>query len=161
MFENTAIRIIAALIVIVLGVMLLKFLKPAEKSSFTEYKPPANAKKSKKSRGILKGGKSVQTEQKTVTWAPSPVDATIDEYGSWDTNRNPPNFITNVAKHFPGDSEGTVSRNQAAWDSAQMFAPPVPSVPSVPDVSMTSEFGSMNLPPVGAEDPFMADFSEI
>jgi hypothetical protein len=152
MFENVAIRIIVGIVVIILGFALLKFLNPDKESSLTEYAAPVKSMKpivvKKPTKGILKKLEMYPPPAaKTVSWAPSPVDTTISEYGEWDTNRNPDSFITNIAAGFPENDEGRSAAHPTKW---------TPPAPTVPDVSTIGEFKSMGLPlpPVGYEDPF-------
>ncbi|APC25584.1 hypothetical protein BST79_gp071 [Only Syngen Nebraska virus 5] len=155
MFENTAIRVIVGLVILLLGFLLLKFFSADREDSITEYAAPVNRKKPtilKNSKGIFKKLQKSPPPQKTVSWAPSPVDAHISEYGEWDTNRNPPNFITNVAKGFPENDEGASDAPPTKWSTpAQKMFPP-----TVPDVSMTDEYSSlgMQLPGVGFDNVF-------
>jgi len=160
MFENTAIRVIVAMVILLLGFLLLKFFSKDHEDSITEYAAPVNRKKPtilKNSKGILKKLQQLPPASKKVSWAPSPIDAHISEYGEWDTNRNPPNFITNVAKGFPENNEGTSDAPLSKWSatSAQkMFTP------TVPDVTMTDEYSSlgMQLPGVGYDNVFDGEF---
>jgi hypothetical protein len=154
MFENTAIRVIVGLVILLLGFLLLKFFSADREDSLTEYAAPIHRKKPsilKNSKGILKKLQQSPPPQKKVSWAPSPVDAHISEYGEWDTNRNPPTFITNVAKGFPENDEGTSNAPLSKWSmtpAQKMFTP------TVPDVSMTDEYSSLGMQLPGFDNIF-------
>jgi hypothetical protein len=151
MFESTLIRVIVAVIVVVLGIMLLKILKTEKKSVSSLYLAPKGKMTRAEKKSALKTQQQQNTQvRKNVTWAPSAVDGIMSPNGAWDTNRNPPSFVTNVSKNFPDNGE-MLSKDQLAWKSASMIAP------TIPDVSMVSEFGSMPLPPNGNEDPFLPE----
>ena len=160
MFESTAIRVIVGFVILILGFLLLKFFGSDSEDSITEYAAPVNSKKPtilKNSKGIFKKLQQSPPPKKTVSWAPSPIDAHISEYGEWTTNRNPPNFITNVASGFPENDEGASDAPPTRWsptNAQKMFNP------TVPDVSMTDEYSSlgMNLPAVGYDDVFDGEF---
>lgn len=98
MFENVAIRVLVAIVIIALGFMVLKFLS-AEKETPVIYRAPANRKmqiraKLNLPKGILKREGAPST-QNNVSFAPSATDATMSEYGAWDTNRNSSSGIMN------------------------------------------------------------------
>jgi len=99
MFENVAIRILVGIVIIALGFMVLKFLSADKSTPVVEYKAPANRAMQVRSRlnmpkSILKKtGASQNTKQ--VSFAPSATDATMSEYGAWDTNRNSSSGIMN------------------------------------------------------------------
>ncbi|AAC96536.1 hypothetical protein PBCVAN69C_189R [Paramecium bursaria Chlorella virus AN69C] len=160
MFENTAIRVIVGLVILFLGFLLLKYFSADKEDSITEYAAPVNRKKPtilKNSKGIFKKLQQSPPQPKTVSWAPSPVDAHISEYGEWDTNRNPPNFVTNVAKGFPENDEGASNAPLSKWSMtpAQKMI-----TPTIPDVGMTDEYSSlgMQLPDVGYDNVFDGEF---
>ncbi|ABU43748.1 hypothetical protein AR158_C202R [Paramecium bursaria Chlorella virus AR158] len=160
LFESTAIRVIVGIIILFLGFLLMKFFSADKEESITEYAAPVNRKKPtilKNSKGILKKLQQSPPPKKTVSWAPSPVDAHISEYGEWTTNRNPPNFVTNVSNGFPENDEGASDAPLTKWSATnaqKMFNP------TIPDVSMTDEYSSlgMNLPAVGYDDVFDGEF---
>jgi len=98
MFENVAIRILVGVVIIALGFMVLKFLS-ADKEQKVEYTAPADRRKNVVAKlnlpkGILKKAGAPQTTNQ-VSFAPSAVDATMDPYGAWDTNRNSSSGIMN------------------------------------------------------------------
>jgi len=99
MFESTAIRILVAVIVIALGFMVLKFVSADKAKPILEYHAPPNRKNQVRARmnlpkGILKREGAPST-QNNVSFAPSAVDTTMTELGSWDTNRNSSSGIMN------------------------------------------------------------------
>ena len=99
MFENVAIRILVGIVIIALGFMVLKFLSANKETTVVEYRAPASRKKQivaklNLPKGILKRTGAPAT-QNNVSFAPSAVDNTMDEYGAWDTNRNSSSGIMN------------------------------------------------------------------
>jgi len=163
MFENTAIRIIVGLIILMLGYLLLKFFSVDKEESITEYAAPAYNKikptilKRMPKRGILKKIQPIAQAEKTVSWAPSPIDAHISEYGEFDTNRNPPNFVTNVAKGFPENDQGSSFAPPTKWTQTDVNKR-FPA--TIPNVSTTGEYAAMGmpLPDIGSENVFEGDF---
>lgn len=99
MLENVAIRILVGIVVIALGFMVLKYVTSAEKEQKVEYKAPAGIKKVigklNLPKGILKKHGAPKNTNKYVSFAPSATDATLSEYGAWDTNRNSSSGIMN------------------------------------------------------------------
>ena len=98
MFENVAIRILVGIVIIALGFMIIKFMN-ADKEQKVEYTAPVDRKKNVVTRmnlpkGILKRSGAPRTTNR-VSFAPSVVDATMDPYGAWDTNRNSSSGIMN------------------------------------------------------------------
>jgi len=111
MFENVAIRILVAIVIIALGFMVLKFLS-AEKKNPVFYKAPANRKMQTRARlnlpkSILKK-ESAPQKTKNVSFAPSATDATLSEYGAWDTNRNSSSGIMNNLNSVEALTSGTM-----------------------------------------------------
>jgi len=99
MLENVAIRILVGVVIIALGFMVLKFLSADKATTVVEYTAPADRKKQVVAKlnlpkGILKKAGAPQTTNQ-VSFAPSAVDATMDPYGAWDTNRNSSSGIMN------------------------------------------------------------------
>ncbi len=83
---------------------------------------------------------------KRVTWAPSPVDATLVPNGSWDTNRNPSGFVTNVGV-FPVPADSDAVPDGLRWKSDLRRAD-LKLVPQMPDVTFSTGFSD---PSVGGE----------
>ena len=136
MFENVAIRILVGIVIIIVGFMVLKFLSADKEQTIVEYKAPAFRTKEIRSkmnlpRGILKRTGAPST-QNNVSFAPSAIDATISDYGAWDTNRNSSSGIMNQLN------------NVDALTSGQMtpMAPPVVqnSVNQLPSVPLIDGF---------------------
>jgi hypothetical protein len=99
MFENVAIRILVGVVIIALGFMVLKFLSADKATTVVEYKAPVDRKKQVVAKlnlpkGILKKTGAPQTTNQ-VSFAPSAIDGTMNEYGAWDTNRNSSSGIMN------------------------------------------------------------------
>jgi len=99
MFESVAIRILVAVVVIALGFMVLKFVSADKAKPILEYHAPPNRKNQVRARmnlpkGILKR-EGAPSAQNNVSFAPSAVDTTMSEFGSWDTNRNSSSGIMN------------------------------------------------------------------
>lgn len=84
---------------------------------------------------------------KRAKWAPSPVDATMVPNGSWDTNRNPARFVTNVGV-FPVPADSDAVPDGLKWKSDLRQAG-LKLVPQMPDVTFSTGFSD---PPVGGED---------
>lgn len=76
--------------------------------------------------------------------APSPIDATMVPNGSWDTNRNPSDFVTNLGS-FPVPEDSDAIPNGLKWKAAQRF------VPQMPDVTFNTGFPD---PTIGGEFQF-------
>ena len=156
-FSSAGIRVLVGIVVIILGFMVLRFMSTDGEETITEYAAPVP----RRSIGILKNPKKVirKIEMKSLdnkqSWAPSPVDATMSPHGDWDTNRFPGNFVTNVASGFPENDEGFSAARPTKW------TPPTPSNFSVPDLTMQGELGPMAAPPIGYEDPYSGEFSEL
>ena len=104
MFENVAIRILVGIVIIALGFMVLKFVNADKATTVVEYKAPVDRKKQivaklNLPKGILKKT-GAPTTQNNVSFAPSAVDATMDPYGAWDTNRNSSSGIMNQLNNY-------------------------------------------------------------
>jgi len=109
MFENVAIRILVGIVIIALGFMIIKFMN-ADKEQKVEYTAPAGRKKNVVTKlnlpkGILKRSGAPQTTNR-VSFAPSAVDATMDPYGAWDTNRNSSSGIMNQLNNVDALTSG-------------------------------------------------------
>jgi hypothetical protein len=131
MFENVAIRILVGVVIIALGFMVLKFLSADKEQSIVEYKAPAFRTKEIRSnmnlpKGILKRTGAPST-QNNVSFAPSAVDATMSDYGAWDTNRNSSSGIMNQLNNVDALTSGQMT---------PMAPPPMASsvnqLPSIP-----------------------------
>lgn len=131
MFENVAIRILVGVVIIALGFMVLKFLSADKETTIVEYKAPAFRTKEIRSKmnlpkGILKRTGAPST-QNNVSFAPSATDATMSEYGAWDTNRNSSSGIMNQLTNVDALTSGQMT---------PMTPPPMASsvnqLPSVP-----------------------------
>jgi hypothetical protein len=102
MLENVAIRILVAIVIIVAGFMVLKFLSAEKEKPVVEYRAPANRKMQIRTKlnlpnmpkSILKKT-GYSHSNAHVSFAPSATDATMSEYGAWDTNRNSSSGIMN------------------------------------------------------------------
>ena len=131
MFENVAIRILVAIVIIALGFMVLKFLS-AEKENPVFYRAPADRKMQVRSklnlpRGILKKAGAPQTTNQ-VSFAPSAVDATMDPHGAWDTNRNSSSGIMNNLNSVDALTSGAMM--------PPMTTPPMQNVNALPAVPL-------------------------
>ena len=131
MFENVAIRILVGIVIIVVGFMVLKFLSADKEQTIVEYQAPAFRTKEIRSKmnlpkGILKRTGAPST-QNNVSFAPSAVDATMSDYGAWDTNRNSSSGIMNQLNNVDALTSGQMT---------PMAPPPMASsvnqLPSVP-----------------------------
>lgn len=153
-FNHAGIRVLVGVVVIILGFMLLKYMSvDSEDMPLTEYAAPVK----KRPIGILKNPNKVikKIEMKSLdnkqSWAPSPVDATMSPHGSWDTNRFPDTFISNISSGFPENDEGVSAARPTKW------TPPTPSSMTIPDLTMKGELGPMAGPPIGYEDTFSGE----
>ena len=126
MFENVAIRILVGIVIIFTGFMVLKFLSANKENTIVEYRAPASRKKQVVAKlnlpkGILKRS-GAPTTQNNVSFAPSAIDATMVEYGAWDTNRNSSSGIMNQLNNVDALTSGAMT--------SMPMAPP-PSAASV------------------------------
>lgn len=131
MFENVAIRILVGIVIIALGFMVLKFVNADKATTVVEYKAPVDRKKQVVAklnlpRGILKKTGAPKT-QNNVSFAPSAVDATIDPYGAWDTNRNSSSGIMNQLNNVDSLTSG-----QMAPMTTPVVSSPANTLTSVP-----------------------------
>jgi hypothetical protein len=155
-FSSIGVRVLVGLVVIILGLMLLKFFNKDSENSITEYAAPVNFGK----QVILKNPNKLIKKLETLppvtdaSWAPSPVDNSMTPYGSFETNRFPNSFITNVASGFPENDEGSSAARATKW------SPPSPANFSVPDLTMRDELGPLPTPPLGSDDPFDAPLGD-
>jgi hypothetical protein len=147
MFENVAIRILVGLVIIALGFMVLKFLSADKETTVVEYKAPASRTKEIRSKmtnlpkGILKRA-GAPAAQNNVSFAPSAVDTTMDEYGAWDTNRNSSSGIMNQLNNIDELSSGAMT-SIAPPPLAQNSVNQLPSVPLIDGYSGDDDmFGS-------------------
>jgi len=132
MFESVAIRILVAVIVIALGFMVLKFVSADKAKPILEYHAPPNRKSQVRSKmnlpkGILKREGAPST-QNNVSFAPSAVDTTMTEFGSWDTNRNSSSGIMN--------NLNSVDANTSGQMIPQMASPPIQNVNALSSVPL-------------------------
>lgn len=112
MLENMGIRLIAGFVVIALGFMVMRYLNEGGKEKMLEYtRPSVESVKRAKSYGILKKKKNTTSRPggKKVRFAPSAVDATISEFGSWNTNRNSGTGIMNHLGNVDHGSSGNMT----------------------------------------------------
>ena len=132
MFENVAIRILVGLVIIALGFMVLKFLSADKETTIVEYKAPNYRTKEIRSKmtnlpkGILKRS-GAPAAQNHVSFAPSAVDTTMDEFGAWDTNRNSSSGIMNQLNNVDALTSG-----QMTPMAPPMMPNSVNQLPSVP-----------------------------
>lgn len=131
MFENVAIRILVGIVIIALGFMVLKFVNADKATTVVEYKAPVDRKKQivaklNLPRGILKKT-GAPTTQNNVSFAPSAVDATMDPYGAWDTNRNSSSGIMNQLNNVDALTSG-----QMAPMTTPVVSSPANTLTSVP-----------------------------
>jgi hypothetical protein len=131
MFENVAIRILVGVVIIALGFMVLKFLSADKATTVVEYKAPVDRKKQVVAKlnlpkGILKRP-GAPTTQNSVSFAPSAVDATMDPYGAWDTNRNSSSGIMNQLNNVDALTSGQM---------APITSPTVSTVNQLPSVPL-------------------------
>jgi hypothetical protein len=131
MFENVAIRILVGIVIIALGFMVLKFVNADKATTVVEYKAPVDRKKQivaklNLPKGILKKTGAPIT-QNSVSFAPSAVDATMDPYGAWDTNRNSSSGIMNQLNNVDALTSGQM---------APMTTPVVQTVNQLPSVPL-------------------------
>jgi hypothetical protein len=134
MFENVAIRILVGVVIIALGFMVLKYVSSADKATtVVEYKAPVDRKKQVVAKlnlpkGILKRP-GAPTTQNSVSFAPSAVDGTMNEYGAWDTNRNSSSGIMNQLNSVDALTSG-------AMTSMPIAPPTVSSINQLPSVPL-------------------------
>lgn len=131
MFENVAIRILVGIVIIALGFMVLKFVNADKATTVVEYKAPVDRKKQivaklNLPKGILKKT-GAPTTQNNVSFAPSAVDATMDPYGAWDTNRNSSSGIMNQLNNVDALTSG-----QMAPMTSPVVSSPANTLTSVP-----------------------------
>jgi hypothetical protein len=132
MFENVAIRILVGIVIIALGFMVLKYVSSADKATtVVEYKAPVDRKKQVVAKlnlpkGILKRS-GAPTTQNSVSFAPSAVDGTMNEYGAWDTNRNSSSGIMNQLNNVDALTSGQM---------APITSPTVSSINQLPSVPL-------------------------
>jgi hypothetical protein len=132
MFENVAIRILVGIVIIALGFMVLKYVSSADKATtVVEYKAPVDRKKQVVAKlnlpkGILKRP-GAPTTQNSVSFAPSAVDGTMNEYGAWDTNRNSSSGIMNQLNNVDALTSGQM---------APITSPTVSSINQLPSVPL-------------------------
>jgi len=132
MFENVAIRILVGVVIIALGFMVLKYVSSADKATtVVEYKAPVDRKKQVVAKlnlpkGILKRP-GAPTTQNSVSFAPSAVDGTMNEYGAWDTNRNSSSGIMNQLNNVDALTSGQM---------APITSPTVSSINQLPSVPL-------------------------
>ena len=131
MFENVAIRILVGIVIIALGFMVLKFVNADKATTIVEYTAPVDRKKQivaklNLPKGILKKT-GAPTTQNNVSFAPSAVDATISEYGAWDTNRNSSSGIMNQLNNVDALTSGQM---------APMTSPVAQTVNQLPSVPL-------------------------
>jgi hypothetical protein len=146
MFENVAIRILVGVVIIALGFMVLKYVSSADKATtVVEYKAPVDRKKQVVAKlnlpkGILKRP-GAPTTQNSVSFAPSAVDGTMNEYGAWDTNRNSSSGIMNQLNNVDALTSGQM---------APITSPTVSSINQLPSVPLLDGYS-------GDDDMFGSD----
>jgi len=132
MFENVAIRILVGIVIIALGFMVLKYVSSADKATpVVEYKAPVDRKKQVVAKlnlpkGILKRS-GAPTTQNSVSFAPSAIDGTMNEYGAWDTNRNSSSGIMNQLNNVDALTSGQM---------APITSPTVSTINQLPSVPL-------------------------
>jgi hypothetical protein len=131
MFENVAIRILVGIVIIALGFMVLKFLSADKATPVVEYKAPVDRKKQVVAKlnlpkGILKRP-GAPTTQNSVSFAPSAIDGTMNEYGAWDTNRNSSSGIMNQLNNVDALTSGQM---------APITSPTVSTINQLPSVPL-------------------------
>jgi len=132
MFENVAIRILVGIVIIALGFMVLKYVSSADKATpVVEYKAPVDRKKQVVAKlnlpkGILKRS-GAPTTQNRVSFAPSAIDGTMNEYGAWDTNRNSSSGIMNQLNNVDALTSGQM---------APITSPTVSTINQLPSVPL-------------------------
>lgn len=158
--SSVTVRALIAVMVVILGVVLIKYFNVDREESITEYAAPVKSAL----KGVLKSPKklikkleSMPPASKNVSWAPSPVDTVMVPGGEWDTNRFPDTFISNVSSGgFPADDEGGVdAARKTKW------TPEYPQNFAVS--SLTAMNGNTGLPEpaIGLDDPFATDFGSV
>ena len=147
MFENVAIRILVGIVIIVVGFMVLKFLSADKEQTIVEYQAPAFRTKEIRSKmnlpkGILKRTGAPST-QNNVSFAPSAVDATMSDYGAWDTNRNSSSGIMNQLNNVDALTSGQMTSMPMAPPPMASSVNQLPSVPLIDGYSGDDDmFGS-------------------
>ena len=131
MFENVALRILVGIVIIALCFKVLKFVNADKATTVVEYKAPVDRKKQivaklNLPKGILKKT-GAPTTQNNVSFAPSAVDATMDPYGAWDTNRNSSSGIMNQLNNVDALTSGQM---------APMTTPVAQTVNQLPSVPL-------------------------
>jgi len=146
MFENVAIRILVGIVIIALGFMVLKYVSSADKATpVVEYKAPVDRKKQVVAKlnlpkGILKRS-GAPTTQNRVSFAPSAIDGTMNEYGAWDTNRNSSSGIMNQLNNVDALTSGQM---------APITSPTVSTINQLPSVPLLDGYS-------GDDDMFGSD----
>lgn len=158
--SSVTVRALIAVMVVILGVVLIKYFNTDKEESITEYAAPVKSSLQgilKRPRNLVKKLESIPPASKQVSWAPSAVDTVMTPNGEWDTNRFPSTFQTNVASGgFPADDEGGMDAARSTkW------------TPKYPDNFAVSSLTAMNgntlvpEPALGLEDPFATDFGSV
>jgi hypothetical protein len=111
--------------------MVLKYLSADKATTVVEYKAPVDRKKQVVAKlnlpkGILKRP-GAPTTQNSVSFAPSAVDGTMNEYGAWDTNRNSSSGIMNQLNSVDALTSGQM---------APITSPTVSTVNQLPSVPL-------------------------
>jgi hypothetical protein len=155
-FSSVGVRVLVGIVVIILGIVLLKFFNKDNENSITEYASPVDFGKQSALKGPNKLIQKLETlpPVKNASWAPSPVDNSMTPYGDWENNRFPSNFITNVASGFPENDEGASAARDTKW------TPPSPANFALPDLTMRDELGPLPTPPLGYDDPFSSPLGD-
>jgi hypothetical protein len=158
--SSVTVRALIAVVVVILGVVLLKYFNMDSEESITEYAAPVKSSLKgilKNPRKLVKKLESIPPASKQVSWAPSPVDTVMTPNGEWDTNRFPADFISNVSSGgFPADDEGGMdAARKTKWtpEYPQNFA--VSSLTAMNGNTLVPE------PAMGLEDPFATDFGSV
>ncbi|AGE56737.1 hypothetical protein ATCVNEJV2_760L [Acanthocystis turfacea Chlorella virus NE-JV-2] len=158
--SSITVRALIAVVVIILGVVLIKYFSTDKEESITEYAAPVKPTLKgilKSPRNLVKKLESIPPASKQVNWAPSAVDTVMVPNGEWDTNRFPDSFVTNVASGgFPDNDEG-------GFDAARKtkWTPEYPQNFAVSSLTAMNGNTIVPEPALGLEDPFATDFGSV
>ncbi|ABT16753.1 hypothetical protein ATCV1_Z619L [Acanthocystis turfacea chlorella virus 1] len=158
--SSITVRALIAVVVIILGVVLIKYFSTDKEESITEYAAPVKPTLKgilKSPRNLVKKLESIPPASKQVSWGPSAVDTVMVPNGEFDTNRFPDSFVTNVASGgFPADDEG-------GFDAARKtkWTPEYPQNFAVSSLTAMNGNTLVPEPALGLEDPFATDFGSV
>lgn len=139
MLENMGIRLIAGFVVIALGFMVMRYLNEGGKEKVLEYTRPSVKRAKSYVKSILKKKNTASSRPggNNVRFAPSAVDATISEFGSWNINRNSGTGIMNqLGNVHHGSSGNMTSQTHNAPNT-------LPTIPLLDGFEAGGDFGEL------------------